>query len=95
MPWWSVDRPRFCTIVPGPCLNSLIRCVDKQRVATHSGQRFQVNGLAEFTVIEDLTKSGAEEGHFLLFIWEDLGSPSKARPGVEENTWSRIMSIYR
>jgi len=41
---------------------------------------FQVQGQADFVVIEDLTKTDGAAGQFLLLIWEDLGTPAK--PGV-------------
>lgn len=44
---------------------------------------YQVNGLADFVIIEDLGKSGAEPGRFLLLFWEDLGNPSKAAAAKE------------
>jgi hypothetical protein len=43
---------------------------------------YQVNGQADFVVIEDLAKSGGESGRFLLFIWEDLGTPGQPKPSV-------------
>lgn len=43
---------------------------------------YQVNGQADFVVIEDLTKSGGAAGRFLLFIWEDLGAPGQPKPSA-------------
>lgn len=55
---------------------------------------YQVNGFADFVIIEDLTKSDNEPDRFLLFIWEDLGS-SVPRIHVEHSDWSQIKDLYR
>lgn len=59
---------------------------------------YQVNGLADFVVIEDLTKNVGEPGRFLLFIWEDLGSPAFRNANasaLQQETWSGIKGVYR
>ena len=38
---------------------------------------YRVEGTANFVVIENLTKDVGDAGKFLIFIWEDVGSPAK------------------
>ncbi len=38
---------------------------------------YTVNGTANFVVIENLTKDVGDAGKFLLFIWEDVATPTK------------------
>jgi hypothetical protein len=37
---------------------------------------YQVNGRANFVVVEDLTKNVGDDRKFLIYRWEDLGSLS-------------------
>jgi len=41
---------------------------------------YQVNGRANFVVVEDLTKTSGTDRKFLVYRWEDLGSIDKPAP---------------
>ena len=41
---------------------------------------YQVNGIANFVVVEDLTKTSGTDRKFLIYRWEDLGSIYKSAP---------------
>jgi hypothetical protein len=54
---------------------------------------FLVEGEAIFVVIEDLEKSGAEPGRFLLLEWQDIDVSGPLEK--EQKTWSGIKDLYR
>lgn len=60
---------------------------------------YQVNGLADFVIIEDLAKNVGDAGKFLMFIWEDLGSAgahsSDDDSALSSETWSGLKDLYR
>jgi hypothetical protein len=47
---------------------------------------YQVDGRANFVVIEDKTKTNADPGKWLIYRWEDLGTtapkPAAVKPAV-------------
>jgi hypothetical protein len=58
---------------------------------------YQVNGQADFVVIEDLTKDVGDAGKFLLFIWEELGSPSEPTASSStrsQATWGALKQLF-
>ena len=59
---------------------------------------YQVSGLANFVVIEDLEKHACEPGRFLLYIWEDLAPVAgDAVPvlAVRPKSWGSVKELYR
>jgi hypothetical protein len=58
---------------------------------TQTDNDFLIEGEAIFTVIEDLEKSGAEPGRFLLLQWQDVDADLEK----EERNWSNVKQLYR
>jgi hypothetical protein len=63
---------------------------------------YQVNGRANFVVIEDKTKSNGDVGKWLIYRWEDLGTAIVARGGtdagpdaVSQSNWGALKQLYR
>jgi hypothetical protein len=57
---------------------------------------YQVNGKANFVVIEDRGKRAGDAGKFLLYIWEELTPPAKSRAGATKpSTWGSVKLLYR
>ena len=56
---------------------------------------YQVNGLANFVVVEDLRKQAGQARKFLIYRWEDLGSIAAERIAVESASWGMLKSLYR
>jgi hypothetical protein len=60
---------------------------------TQTDNDFLVEGEAIFVVIEDLEKSGADPGRFLLLHWQDI---DYGVPLVKESdSWSAVKDLYR
>jgi hypothetical protein len=54
---------------------------------------FQVEGEANFVVIEDLMKPGCDEDRYWLYIWEEL--PPTPLAAAEQASWSAVKTLYR
>jgi hypothetical protein len=60
---------------------------------TQTDNDFLVEGEAIFTVIEDLEKTGAEPGRFLLLTWQDVDTGNALRK--ESANWSHVKVRYK
>jgi hypothetical protein len=61
-----------------------------------SGQTdYSVDGLENFIVIEDLQRTAGEDRKFLLYRWEDLGSPERISAGVAPAVWTSMKAMYK
>jgi hypothetical protein len=56
---------------------------------------YQVNGRANFVVIENLHKQLGVDRKFLLYRWEDLGSLAADGIAVQPTTWTGVKGLYR
>ena len=58
---------------------------------------YQVTGQAIFVVIQDRERRACASGRFLLYIWEDIGSPAAATVRAIESqvSWSEVKALYR
>jgi len=54
---------------------------------------FVVHGQSKFVIVEDRTKQVGAAGKFLLYSWEELGSPAKAL-GIEEISWESFKRLF-
>jgi hypothetical protein len=55
---------------------------------------YQVNGRANFVVVEDRSKLLGQDHKFLLYRWEDLGSIQADVVAVAAATWTQVKSLY-
>ena len=98
-PWFERPELYRSDLNPNGLPREKWKVVDA-RYATHvffdtqTDNDFLVEGEAIFTVIEDLEKSGAEPGRFLLLQWQDIGG-GYAVAQMEEKTWTGIKDLYR
>jgi hypothetical protein len=64
---------------------------------------YQVDGRANFVVIQDKTRANGDAWRWLIYRWEDLAGgaprPGGLTPavsaGVEESSWSSVKSLFR
>ena len=56
---------------------------------------YQVNGRANFVVVEDLRKQVGQARKFLIYRWEDLGSIHAPAAAVQPVSWGNVKQLYR
>ena len=58
---------------------------------------YEVVGVANFVVVEDLTKNLGDAGKFLIYIWEDLPwlLPQSGMTTRSDVSWSGVKGLYR
>ncbi len=59
---------------------------------TQGETQYRVDGAVNFVVVNDLAKALGDEGKFLIYRWEDLGSGRSLT--AEAKTWGSIKELY-
>ncbi len=60
---------------------------------TQGQTQYRVDGVASFVVVNDLSKVLGDDGKFLIYRWEDLGT--FASSSKSQTTWTGVKSLYR
>lgn len=62
---------------------------------TQGPTSYQVNGRANFVVVENLRKAVGEDRKFLIYRWEDLGALTQAKLNMAPASWGHFKRLYR
>jgi len=62
---------------------------------TQGETQYRLDGVENFVVVNDLSKTAGDDGKFLIYRWEDLGALALFANSTSTSTWTQVKSLYK